>query len=406
MGAYSYIALDQRGRQRKGVIEGDTPRQIRQKLREQGLAATSLIEIAEQEKAGGRSGSRLGGKPANAADLALVTRQLATLVGSGLPLEEALRTVAEQCEKSRLKGMIVAIRSRIMEGLSFATALNEFPRVFSDLYRATVSAGEQSGHLEGVLDRLADYTEEHQETRQRVMLSLIYPVLVLVVAILVVALLLAYVVPQVVSVFSDMGQELPTLTKAMIAASDFIRAQGLWVLAAVAALIVAARLMLRRPRIKQAVHRFWLRMPLISGLVKGMNAARFARTLSILSASGVPVLDALHIAAQVVTNLPMRSAVEAAARQVREGASLHNSLDRSGYFPPLTVQLIASGEASGKLDLMLERAAGSQERELDAMIKTLTGLFGPFMILGMGGMVLLIVLAILLPIFNLNQLLV
>ncbi|MBI1195615.1 MAG: type II secretion system protein GspF [Gammaproteobacteria bacterium] len=406
MGAYSYIALDQRGRQRKGVIEGDTPRQIRQKLREQGLAATSLIEIAEQEKAGGGSGTRRGGKPANAAELALVTRQLATLVGSGLPLEEALRTVAEQCEKSRLKGMIVAIRSRIMEGLSFATALNEFPRVFSDLYRATVSAGEQSGHLEGVLDRLADYTEEHQETRQRVMLSLIYPVLVLVVAILVVALLLAYVVPQVVSVFSDMGQELPVLTKAMIAASDFIRAQGVLVLASIVALVFAARMLLRRPRIKQAVHRFWLRLPLISGLVKGMNAARFARTLSILSASGVPVLDALHIAAQVVTNLPMRSAVESAARQVREGASLHVSLERSGYFPPLTVQLIASGEASGKLDLMLERAAGSQERELDAMIKTLTGLFGPFMILAMGGMVLLIVLAILLPIFNLNQLLV
>jgi len=406
MGAYSYIALDQRGRQRKGIIEGDTPRQIRQKLREQGLAATSLIEIAEQEKAANSPGRRLGRRPANTADLALVTRQLATLVGSGMPLEESLRTVAEQCERSRLKGMIVAIRSRIMEGQSFATALNEFPRVFSDLYRATVSAGEQSGHLEGVLDRLADYTEEYQATRQRVVLSLIYPVLVLVVAILVVALLLAYVVPQVVSVFSDMGQELPVLTKAMIAASDFIRADGLIVLVGLIATSVVARMLLRRPRIKQAVHRFWLWLPFVSGLVKGMNAARFARTLSILSASGVPVLDALHIAAQVVTNLPMRGAVEAAARQVREGASLHVSLDRSGYFPPLTVQLIASGEASGKLDLMLERAASSQERELDALIKTMTGLFGPIMILAMGGMVLLIVLAILLPIFNLNQLLV
>lgn len=404
MGAYEYTALDDGGRERKGVLEGDTPRQIRQLLRDKGWAPLTVAEVAQRERAQGFSPFRRGG--ASAADIALITRQFATLVRSGLPIEEALRTIAEQSEKARLKSMLVAVRARIMEGQPLAAALSGFPRAFSDLYRATVAAGEQSGHLDTVLDRLADYTEGRQAIRQKVTLSLIYPVLVIVVAILVVLLLLAYVVPQVVTVFENMGQQLPLLTRGLIAASDFIRASGVLLGILLLGLVIGLRLLLRRPGARKRFHRLLLRLPLVSRLIRGMNAARFARTLSILAESGVPVLESLHISAEVVTNLPMREAVATAARQVREGASLHKSLDRSGYFPPMTIHLIASGEASGNLEVMLERAATSQERELEAVAQTLTGLLGPFLILIMGGIVLLIVLAILLPIFNMNQLVV
>ncbi len=403
MGAYEYTALDTGGRERKGVLEGDTARQIRQLLRDKGWAPIAVAEITEQAQERRQRWS-LFQRGASAADIALITRQFATLVRSGLPIEEALRAVSEQCEKARLKSMLLAVRARIMEGQSLASALSAFPRAFPDLYRATVSAGEQSGHLDTVLDRLADYTENRQAVRSKVMLSLLYPVLVIVVALLVVGLLLAYVVPQVVSVFQDTGEALPLLTRGLIAVSDFARDWGLLVLVLAMLAVAGWRLMLRRENARRAWHRFLLRVPLVSRLIRGMNAARFARTLSILAESGVPVLDALRISAEVVTNLPMRAAVEDAARQVREGASLNQSLKRSGYFPPMTIHLIASGESSGRLELMLERAAISQERELESVIQTILGLFGPLLILVMGGIVLLIVLAILLPIFNLNQL--
>lgn len=405
MGAYEYTALDRGGKERKGVLEGDTPRQIRQMLRDKGWAPVAVDEVAQRDSS--RNGRRsLFRRGISATDLALITRQFATLVRSGLPVEEALRAIAQQCEKSQLKSMIVAVRSKVMEGQSLASALGTFPRVFSDLYRSTVSAGEQSGHLDVVLERLADYTEGRQAMRQKVVLALIYPFLVIVVAIAVVVLLLAYVVPQVVQVFENMGQELPLLTRGLIAASDFVRDSGLVLALILIGGIVAVRLLLRRAGPRRSYHRLLLATPLVSQLVRGMNAARFARTLSILAESGVPVLDALRISGEVVTNLPMQAAVDTAARQVREGANLHSSLERSGYFPPMTIHLIASGEASGNLETMLDRAAASQERELETIIQTIIGLFGPFLILVMGGIVLLIVLAILLPIFNMNQLVV
>lgn len=405
MGAYEYSALDTGGREHKGILEGDTPRQIRQLLRDKGWAPLSVSEITQQsqEKAQRWTPFRRG---ASATDIALITRQFSTLVRSGLPIEEALQTVSEQTEKARIKSLLLAVRARIMEGQSLASALSAFPRAFSDLYRATVAAGEQSGHLDSVLERLADYTEGRQAIRQKVMLSLIYPVLVIVVAILVVTLLLAYVVPQVVTVFENMGQELPILTRILISLSDFVRNEGMIVLVLLIAAVVGLRLLLRKSGPRRAFHGMLLRTPLVSRLIRGMNASRFARTLSILAESGVPVLEALHISAEVVTNLPMQAAVVSAARQVREGGSLHRSLDRSGYFPPMTIHLIASGEASGNLETMLDRAAASQERELETVIQTIVGLLGPLLILVMGGIVLLIVLAILLPIFNLNQLVV
>lgn len=400
MSAFEYTAVDPAGRTRKGVLEGDTARQVRQQLRERGLTPLSVDEVVE--KAGGARRPRRG--RLSAADLALVTRQLATLVRSGLPLEESLHAVARQNPKPRLQSLIMAVRSRVLEGHSLAEGLEDFPGAFPELYRATVAAGEQSGHLDMVLERLADYTETRQYIRQKTLLALFYPALLSGVALLVVLGLLTYVVPQVVQVFNNIEQELPWLTRALIGISDFLRDWGVWLLLALVSGIALARYVLRFDGPLYAWHRFLLRLPIMGKLEQGANVARFTRTLSILLSSGVPVVDALQITAQVIANRPLRNAVEAAARQVREGESLHRTLHSSGLFPPLTVQLIASGEAGGNLAPMLERAATNQERELETLTGVWLGLFEPLLILFMGGIVLTIVLAILLPIFELNQL--
>ncbi len=402
MGAFEYTAIDNTGRERKGLLEGDTPRHVRQQLREQQLTPLSVQEVAQREgRTGGGFQFRRG---VSATELALITRQLATLVRSGLPLEEALRAVSQQTEKSRLKSMMLGVRSRVMEGHSLATGLSDFPHVFPELFRATVAAGEQSGHLDLVLERLADYTESRQIMRQKVQLALFYPALLTMMAFGVAGLLLVFVVPQVVQVFGNIGQELPWLTRALIATSDFFREYGLVLFLLFAVIGVLLAMLVRKPGPRRSMHALWLRLPLISRIVRGFNTARFARTLSILAASGVPVLEALRISAQVLVNLPMREAVEEAALKVREGASLSTALSKSRYFPPMTIHLIASGEASGKLEDMLDRAATNQEREMESVVATFLSLFEPALIVGMGGMVLIIVLAILLPIFELNQL--
>jgi len=401
MGAFEYTALDAGGREKKGVLEGDAARQVRQQLRELGLTPLSVEAVQQREARTHRTWFK---RRISGTDLALITRQWATLVRSGLPVDEALSTVSKQTEKARLKSMVAAVRSRVMEGHSLAVALGDFPHVFSELYRSTVAAGEQSGHLEVVLERLADYTETRQQLAQKMMLALVYPVLLTVVAIAVVVLLLAYVVPQVVQVFDNIGQELPLLTRGLIASSAFLQSYGI---ALLGLLVVSATIfvyMLRIPAFRRGFHRVLLALPIVSRLVRGLETARFARTFSILVASGVPVLDGMRISAQVMNNMPMREAVDAAARRVREGSGIHLALESCGYFPPMTVHLIASGEASGKLEEMLERAAGGQEREMETLIAGLMGLFEPLLILSMGAIVLVIVLAILLPIFDLNQL--
>ncbi len=402
MGAFEYQALDSSGREHKGVIEGDTARQIRQQLRDKGWTPL-VVDAVEQREA--RSKTRFSlRRGINATELALVTRQLATLVQSGMPVESALATAAEQSEKMRLKRIILAVRARVLEGHTLADALKEFPHVFPDLYRSTVAAGEHSGHLEAVLGRLADYTESRQALSQKMGLALIYPVLMIIVAILVVVVLLAYVVPQVVGVFDNIGQELPVLTRGLIAVSDFLSAWGVALLLLLLGGLVLFNLLLRREGFRAAWHAWLLRVPLVGRLVRGLNTARFARTFSILSASGVPVLEGMRIAAEVVGNLPMRKAVNEAARRVREGSTINRALQQSGYFPPMVVHLIASGEASGNLDEMLDRAATSQERELETAVSALMGVLEPALILVMGVVVLVIVLAILLPIFDMNQL--
>ena len=401
MGAFEYKALDADGRERKGVLEGDTARQVRQVLRDQGLTPLAVDEVVSQETERKRVSFTRG---IGATELALVTRQLATLTRSGLPLEETLHTVARQSERPRLRNLLMAVRSKVLEGHTLADGLSEFPHVFPDLYRTTIAAGEQSGHIDVVLERLADYTETRQQLRQKIQLALFYPIILTTIAIAVTIALLTYVVPQVVQVFNNIGQQLPLLTRGLIATSAFLREWGLLLAVILALAIGAFARSLRQPEQQARWHRVLHRLPVVGRLLRGVNTARFARTFSILSASGVPVLEAMRICAQVMSSLPMRAAVEEAAHRVREGGNIHQALANSGYFPPMTLQLIASGEASGNLDAMLERAAINQERELETLIAALMGLFEPLLILTMGGIVLVIVLAILLPIFDLNQL--
>ena len=340
----------------------------------------------------------------SAADLALVTRQLATLVKSGLPLEEALLAVSQQTDKPRVHSIILGVRSKVMEGHTLADGLADFPGSFPEIYRATVAASEQSGHLDAVLERLADYTDNRQQMRSRTLTAMLYPVMLFVVCVAIVFFLLVSVVPKVVDVFRTSDAQLPLLTQLLITGSDFMREYGVWLVIGIAA---AGYLFSRWLRVEANLrrwHGFLLRLPLIGKIVRGSNTARFARTLSTLTSSTVPVLEALRISSEVVTNLPMRAAVADAAVRVREGAPIGRSLGVSKLFPPMMIHLISSGESSGELDTMLERSAVHQERELDSILQALVSLLGPLMILVMGGLVLLIVLAMLLPIFELNQL--
>ena len=401
MSAFEFTALDAAGSTRKGVLEGDSPRQIRQQIRERGLTPLNVEEVRERES---RRGKKSGGRGISATDLALFTRQLATLLEAGLPLEESLHAVGRQTEKARMQNTILAARSHIKEGHSLADALGDFPNIFPELYRATVAAGEQTGHLEVVLSRLADYTENRQALIQSISQALIYPAVLTFTALAVVTLLLGYVVPQVVQVFTDIGQTLPWLTRALIASSDFVRDFGLLVVVLLIGAAYGWKRLLRNEAIHTRYDALLLRLPLIRRLVQGVNTARFARTFSILTSSGVPILEGLRISANVMANRPMRKAVEQATARVREGSSLQQALEKSACFPPMVLHLIGSGETSGRLEDMLDRAAQNQERELENRINLLMKIFEPALILIMGAVVLMIVLAILLPIFDLNQL--
>lgn len=401
MGAFSYIALDARGKTKKGLIEGDTPRMVRAQLRERGLTPLEVEEVEQRER---RTGGLRMARGISGTELALLTRQLATLVRSGMPLEESLQTVAQQMENRRTQSIVMGVRARVVEGHTLAGALREFPQVFNALYCATVEAGEQSGRMDGVLERLADYVEKRQELQKKVFAALSYPIILVLASVSIVGFLLANVVPQVVGVFDSLDAELPPLTKGMIAASDFLRENALVLGILLVAIIVGTSLLLRRPDIRRRWHRLQLRLPLFGRLIRGVNAGRFTRTFSILVSSGVPILDALSICARVVQNMPMRELIESAAAKVREGAPIHRSLAPGRLFPPITLNLIANGEASGKLEEMLERAAHNQELEVDTIISAIMGVLGPALILMMAGIVLTIVLAIMLPIFDMNQL--
>jgi general secretion pathway protein F len=403
MGAFEFRALDATGRKHSGIIDADSERQVRQKLRDRKLSPLSVVAV--QGERGDRSGRRAGSRiRLRSGELPILTRQLATLLQAGMPVEQALNAVAQQAERASAKRLTNAVRSRITEGYSMSQALAQHPGVFSDLYVKTVAAGEASGHLQEVLIRLADYLEQSEELRRKVTLALVYPAILTITAIAVILGLVTYVVPKISQVYESIDQQLPLLTRALIAASSFLQSYGLVLLVLLAGLIIGWMLLLRMPKFRYRYHETLLRLPLIRRTVRGLNTARFARSMSILAASRVPVLEALRTSADLIQSLPMRKAIQEASAKVREGSSISRSLQESRLFPPITLHLIANGESSGQLDLMLERAALHEERELETMTATLLALFEPVLILVMGGLVLIVVLAMLLPIFQLNQL--
>jgi len=405
--AFRYRALDQKGKLVKGVVEGDSERQVRSVLRSRDLRPVEVAQANRSATSGGPSAPSLqifSGlfnriKPG---ELALITRQLATLVESNLPIDEALQATAEQSRRNRIQGMLLQVRSRVAEGHTLAHAMGEFPQAFNDMYRAMVTAGEHAGFLGPVLQQLADYTEQRQYSSQKLKMAMIYPFMLMGVAFAVIVLLMTFVVPKLVGIFAQSQQELPTLTKVLIASSEFLQNYIVWLLIGGVALVMLFRQLLQNPGRKRAWHGFLLRVPIISRLLIALDTARFASTLSILMASGVPLLQALRIAGQVLTNLVLREDSIDVAERVQEGSSLNRALQVSGRFPPMMVHMVASGETSGELETMLERSANNQERELEMTLGTVMSLFEPLMVVVMGGFVLLIVLAVLLPIFNLN----
>lgn len=404
MGAYQYVAFDGNGKKRKGVLEGDTPRQIRTLLRERALHPIEVTEVEKKERARRKEFSIRRG--VSALDLALLTRQLATLSKAGLPLEEALLAVSEQTEGPRLKSIILGVRAKVLEGHPLAAGLEDFPHAFPKIYRATVSAGEQAGKLGAVLERLAYYTESRLGLRQKVNHALIYPIVLTGLSLTIIVLMLVYVVPKVVGVFETTGQTLPVLTRGLISLSTFLQNWWFAVIAAIVIIAFAINRILSKQGPRRHFHRWILRLPVFGKVSRGLNTARFTRTLSILSSSGVPVLEAMSISSTVVANLPMRDAVEEATVRVREGSPIGRSLGQSKLFPPMSIHLIASGEASGELEAMLERAADHQENEMDSLLSTMLSVLEPALIIVMGLIVLTIVMAILLPIFQINQLVV
>jgi general secretion pathway protein F len=405
MAAFRYETLDAGGRESRGVIEADTLRHARSNLRDSGLTVISVLAVSQDNLQAGTSGSwreRFRSGISNA-QLSLITRQLATLLAAGLTLEQALNALIEQSESETVTQVLAGVRAEILAGHTLAQAMSKYERVFPDIYRALVKAGEASGELGQVMLRLADYTESRQALQQKVGLAFVYPAIVTAVALMVVTGLLMFVVPQVVSVFQQSHQSLPLLTLILIGLSSGLQATWGYLLILMVTTIFGARMVLQREAIRFQWHLRVLRLPVFGRLVRGINSARMASTLAILAGSGVPLLVSLQAATGVVNNLPMRRAMEEAAKKVREGVELSRALAVSKLFPPILIHLIASGESSGKLDAMLERAATQQEQEVGNYTSILTALLEPVLILTMGGVVLLIVLAILMPIIEMNQ---
>ncbi len=401
MAAFEYTALDESGRNRHGVLSGDSARQLRARLRAMNLYPVAVRAVRED---GTKTAGQLRVPRVSAAALALLTRRLATLVRAGMPLDEALRALIDQAPSRRLRAMLADVCARISEGAALHEAMSVYPTVFPEFYCNMVAAGEVGGGLDETLERLADYTESHRALRQSLSTALIYPALLTLVSLLVVAVLLIYVVPEVVRVFQDTGRALPWLTAGLIVTSQTVRDIG-WLLGAGAVVaLLSARALLKQPVIQAHCHRLLLNLPFIGRVNRTLHAARLTRSLAILTYSGVPLLEALEISSRMITNIPLRAAVQDAAVSVREGGRLHRALRACGWFPPLLVQMLAAGEESGELDDMLARAADYEEQELRTTLTTATALFEPCIILVMGAVVLVIVLAILLPIFEMNQL--
>ncbi len=407
MAAYDYKALTLEGKSRNGVIEADSLRQARQLLRDKQLTPLSLIEGQQKSQDGERTkvlGVPLFSPGLPTKTLALITRQMATLIQAGLPLEEVLQAIAQQSDNPRVKSIMLAVRGKVLEGHTLANSLAQFPRAFPHLYRATVSAGEHSGHLDKVMNRLADHTEESQQFKQKIQMAMIYPCMLIVLSLTMVTGLMVYIVPDVIKVFVGSGQQLPALTRGLVALSDVISHYGGLILLLLAAIVIAVMQLLKRESIRLRFHRWLLNAVFIQRFSRGFNTARYASTLSILTNSGLPLVESMKISCDVLANEHLKQQLQSATQRVQEGSSLHHALAETGYFPPMMLHMIASGESSGELDSMLERTADYQARDLQNLVTVLVGLFEPAMLLFMGVTVLLIVMAILLPILNMNQL--
>lgn len=405
MAAFEYTALAVSGRKSRGTLEADSARAARQQLRAKGMVPLEVAPATERAEKG--AGNFLSASPSlSIKNLALLTRQIATLLRAGIPLEETLGAIANQSRNQKIRRVVLAVRGKVLEGHSFAQALGSFPRAFPQLYRATVEAGEHSGHLDTVLERLGDYTEGQQQFRQKVQLALIYPVVLVFICVLVVTGLMVYVVPDVIEVFTGTGQVLPLATRILVGLSDFISAWGWLVPPALGVVIAGVILMLRRPAVRYRFHHRLLDLPLIGWIVRGGQSARYVGTLAILTGSSVPLVQAMGIAGGVMTNDFLKERLQAAQKSVREGGSLRRALEDIGYFPPMMIYMIASGESSGTLDEMLHRAAQSQEQDLQGAVTAFVSLFEPIMLLVMAGIVLFIVMAIMMPILSMNELVV
>jgi general secretion pathway protein F len=403
MAAFEFQALDNKGKQHKGVLEADSARQVRQQLRDKGWMPLSVDSTSSKQNKTGFFSQFTQGPSLKTADLALITRQISTLIAAGLPIDESLKAVSEQSEKQTVKSMVLSIRAKVLEGHTLAHALKEFPRAFPHLYRATVSAGEHAGHLDGVLNKLADYTESQQASQTKIKLAAMYPIILGIVAIGIVVGLLTYVVPDIVEVFVRNGQELPGLTQLMLDISHVITDYGLFIGITIVLGWTSFLYALKNPKFKYRYHQSLLSTPGIKSFTKSANTARYVSTLAILSSSGVPLVEAMRIASQVVENLPIQAGVKEATIQVSEGGSLSKALTATGYFSPMMLHMIASGESSGELDDMLARTSAQQQANLEATIEALVKMFEPLMLLTMGAIVATIVTAIMLPILELQN---
>lgn len=404
MPAYRYEAVDGLGASSKGVVHAESPRAARSDLRSRGLLPLALDVITGQVDASGNVLARRFGDRLSTIELALFTRQLASLLEAKLPLEQAFSALLEQAERPYVRDLIASIRAEVMGGASLSDALARHPRDFADIYRALVASGEHIGQLSGVLSRLADFVERRNALVQKVKLAFTYPAIVTIVAFAIVIFLLTYVVPQIVSVFANTKQQLPFLTVAMLAISDFVRQWG-WLLALVlTTAFVAWRRSLRDPAALMRWHRWLLTAPLVGRFERSLNTSRFASTLAITISSGVPILRALQTSRDTLSNVAMREQVEEATASVREGVSLARALSAHPHFPPMLIHMIRAGEVTGELPAMLNRASQMQEQDLERRALTIAGLLEPALILAMGVVVLLIVLAVLMPIIEINQL--
>ncbi len=405
MAAFSYRAIDLQGKVVKGSLEGDSERQVRGQLRSKKLKPISVESVQKKEKQQQSSDSRLFAPRLKRKDLTLLTRQMSSLIQSGMPLVDALQGVAKQTRKPSVQGMVLQIRSRVLEGLSFAQALGEHPRSFDSMYRAMVNAGEQAGFLGPVLDRLAEYTETSQISKQKLTSAMVYPMVLMFVCVAIVIGLMVLVVPQLVSVFERAKTELPWNTQFLIATSDFLKAYGIYVFGTLVLAVFAFKRWLLTPKNLKKWHAITIKLPIIGHIIVQSDTARFAGTVSMLIDSGVPLLQGLRISSKTMNNRVLSESSEMVAATVQEGSSLHRALDKAKVFPPLMVQMASSGELNGTLAEQLNYAARSQERELDMQISTALNILEPVTIIVMALVVGFIMYSILTPIFGMSDLL-